>query len=102
MIERLIVWGIGRAVCGPGRGWIWTALAVRGLRMVRSTTGRREVVDIGKLKPGERVVIEHREISHGKQIKQFKAQAKAEKRERKAATTSAHRRAGRRAGKLEA
>lgn len=85
MIERMLIWGISRVAGGPGRAWIWTAIALRGLRMVRSATGRRPVVDAGTVRPGQRLIIEHREISHGKQIKQFKAKAKEEKRGRRAA-----------------
>ncbi len=89
MIERAILWGISRAAGGPGRALVWTVIARRLLRVIRSTTGRRPVVDVGTIRPGQRVVIEHRTISHGKQIKQFKAEAKqakqAAKRERRAA-----------------
>lgn len=84
-MERVIVWTVRRYTKGSGQTWVWTSLALVGLRAVRSMTGRRELVEIGKAKPGQSIVIDHRTISHGKQMKQFKAEAKTAKREQKSA-----------------
>jgi hypothetical protein len=72
-------------------------VALTGVRIVRSATGRRELVDISKVKPGQKIVIENRTISHGKQMKQFKAEERAAKREAKAQRRIA--RAGKRTAK---
>lgn len=87
MFQRLLIWGVRRYVGGSSRSWVFASLALLLVRLVRSTTGRREVVDVGSIKPGDKIVIEHLPISHGRQIKQMKAEqhaaskaAKAEKR----------------------
>lgn len=83
-MERVIVWTVRRYTNGTGQTWVWTSLALVGLRAVRWVTGRRELIETGKAKPGQSIVIDHRTISHGKQMKQFKAEAKTAKREQKA------------------
>ena len=84
-MERVIVWTVRRYTTGSGQTWVWASLALVGLRVVRSVTGRRELIEIGKAKPGQSIVIDHRTISHRKQMKQFKAEAKTAKQEQKSA-----------------
>ena len=90
-MQRAVIWAIRRYTGGPGRSWVWTSLALLGLRVVRSATGRRELIDISSVKPGQQIVIEHHTISHGKQIKQFKAEKKVADRAARAERKSAKR-----------
>lgn len=96
MLQRLALWGLRRYVGGPGRSWLFTAIAALGLRMVRSTRGRRELIDLSTISTGDRLIIEQLPVSHKKQIKQLKADKKAEKSAQKKA-----KRAEKAAGKAE-
>lgn len=84
MMQRLALWGLRRYIGGPGRSWVFTAIAALGMRMVRATRGRRELIDVSKISTGDRLVIEQLPVSHKKQIKQLKAEKKADKRLSKA------------------
>ncbi|MEM8923774.1 MAG: hypothetical protein AAGD35_09730 [Actinomycetota bacterium] len=103
MIERLIVLAVRRYVGGPARSWVFSAAAVLGYRFVRSRTGRREIVDIGGVGRGRKIVIEHVPETHATQLKaertvkraakadhrQAKRQARAERRDRRRARRAA-------------
>lgn len=67
---------------GSRRGLLMASLVTIGFTRLRSVLGRREVVDMSNIKPGETIVIEHLPISHKEQIKQFK---RDERRAKKAA-----------------
>lgn len=67
-MARLAKYLLARYAGGPGKAAVYLALAGAASRRIR----RREVVLNQRLKPGERYVIEHLEISHKKQIKQLK------------------------------
>ena len=95
MMERLIRWGVGRYLRGPGRTWLFPSLAVLGYRAVRSMVGRKEIVDIGDIEKGQRIEIEHLDVTHREQLKAEKA-AKREARKARRATRRA-----RRSGMLE-
>ncbi|MEM9890040.1 MAG: hypothetical protein AAF962_04190 [Actinomycetota bacterium] len=85
MIERLIRWGVPRYLGGPSRNWVFTSLALAGYRLARRGTGRRQIIDVGPVGTGKKIVIEHVPESHAQQIKGEKRAAKAAKRERRAA-----------------
>ncbi len=68
-MERLITFVVRRYFGGPGRSWLLTGIAVLGYRRIRSVTGRRELVDIGKIPKGQRIVIEHLPQTHADQLK---------------------------------
>ena len=72
MFVRLFKYAIYKAVSGPGRSWMFTSAAMALLRFARNRTGRRAVSDKLATKPGDTIVIEHLEISHKKQMKEFK------------------------------
>ncbi len=55
------------------------------LKVVKSFTGRRGVVDASSTKPGEKLVIEHLTTTHGAQMKEEKKAKKASRKARKAA-----------------
>ena len=84
MIERLIAWSVRRYLGGPARAWVFSSLAVLGYRFVKGRTGRRELVDIGKISTGDRIVIEAVPETH-------KAQIQAERRATRAAKAAARR-----------
>jgi len=72
MIQRLAQLGLNYYMKSPGRSWVITTVATVLLRMVRSTVGRRELIDISSIKPGEMIIIEHLAVSHEQQIKDEK------------------------------
>ncbi len=72
MFRRLVVWGIRSYVGGPAKSWVFTSAAVLGLRLVKSVGGRRELIDLSTVKPGDTILIEHLPISHKRQIKDMK------------------------------
>lgn len=83
MLSRLVKFAIRRGINGPARSWIFTSGFMALFRFARGKTGRREVVDLSATKPGDKIVIEHLDITHKQQIKQIKAEKKAGKREAK-------------------
>jgi len=84
-MTRLISFLVRRYLGGPGRSWLFSSLALLGYRSVRSLVGRREVIDVGSIGKGSKIVIEHLPISHKSQIKAAKQERKAERRQRRAA-----------------
>lgn len=80
MLRRLIIWGVRAYIRGPGRSWIYTTLALGGLRLVRRLTGRRPVVETLEVSPGHPITIEQLEISHRRQIADQRRDRKRRKR----------------------
>lgn len=72
---------------GAGRA----ALYLAGLSTVRKALRSKEVAETLTLRPGERYVVEHLEISHKGQIKELKRAEKQAKRDRRAARKAARR-----------
>lgn len=89
MIQRLALAALRRYIGGPARSWVFTSLAVLGMRAARSVLGRREVVDVTKVKRGQLVVIEHLDISHKAQMREMKAERKADRAATKAGKRAA-------------
>ncbi len=85
MIAKAVLWGVRRYIGGPGRSWLFTTLAMLGMRAAKSMTGRRELIDVSDVKPGQRLVIEHLPVSHKKQIKSIKGDKKVAAKSEKAA-----------------
>ncbi|MEM7271613.1 MAG: hypothetical protein AAF547_00910 [Actinomycetota bacterium] len=80
MFRRLVIWAVRSYIGGPARSWIFTSAAVLALRLVRSTTGRQELVDLSSVKPGQTLIIEHLPISHRRQIRDLRQERKAQRR----------------------
>ncbi len=72
MWRRLFQLAIGAYTRSPARSWLITTMATVLYRMVQRTVGRREVIDVSSIKPGEMVIIEHLPVTHKEQIKQEK------------------------------
>ncbi|MDH5521299.1 MAG: hypothetical protein OEZ14_12295, partial [Acidimicrobiia bacterium] len=51
-------------------------------RMVHKTVGRREVIDVSSIKPGEMIIIEHLPVTHKEQIKEEKRRRRRLRRSR--------------------
>lgn len=85
MIERLIRWGVPRYLGGPSRSWLFTSLALAGYRLAKRGTGRRQIVDVGPVGTGKKIVIEHVPETHAHQIKGEKRARRAAKRENRRA-----------------
>ncbi len=79
MLTRLFKYGIAKGIGGPARSWVFTSGLMALFRFARNRTGRREVLDLSATKPGDKIVIEHLDITHKEQIKQIKTSKKAEK-----------------------
>lgn len=85
MFRRLLTWGLRSYIGGPAKSWIFTSAAMLLMRLVRSNTGRRELVDLSSTKPGDTILIEHLPISHKKQIKSMKKEKRETRRASRAA-----------------
>ena len=83
MLTKLFKFAVGKGIGGPARSWIFTSGFMALFRFARSRTGRREVIDLSATKPGDKIVIEHLDITHKEQIKQIKGQKKSDKRRAK-------------------
>lgn len=86
MFRRLLVWGVRSYVGGPAKSWVFTSGAIMAVRVVRSVIGRRELIDLSSVKPGDTLTIEHLPISHKRQIKEIK---RSKRQERKATRRAA-------------
>lgn len=89
MLSKLVKLVIRKGIGGPARSWIFTSGFMALFRFARGKTGRRETLDLSATKPGDKIVIEHLDITHKQQIKQFKGEKKAEKRSVKVDKTRA-------------
>jgi len=86
MMRWLAQLGLNYYLKSPARSWVITTVATILLRLVRSTVGRRELIDISSIKPGEMIIIEHLPVSHKEQIideKKSKRRARKESRRNK-------------------
>ncbi len=86
MFRRLVIWAMRSYVGGPAKSWVFTSAAVLALRLVRSVGGRRELIDLSSVKPGETMIVEHLPVSHKRQIKDMKKEKRQAKRAAKKAT----------------
>lgn len=86
MFRRLLIWAVRSYIGGPAKSWVFTSGALMAVRFVRSVTGRRELIDLSSVKPGDSLTIEHLPISHKRQIKEIK---QSKRQERKAAKRAA-------------
>ena len=80
MLTRIFKLAVGKGLGGPARSWIFTSGFMALFRFARNRTGRRELIDLSATKPGDKIVIEHLDITHKQQIKQIKAGKKSDKR----------------------
>ncbi len=79
MLQRVVQMAIRSYVGGPSRSWLYTSAALWLLRKVQSTVGRQELVDMSSLKPGETIVIKNLDVSHRRQIRELRREAKSER-----------------------
>jgi len=92
MVNRLVIWVVRSYVGGPAKSWIFTSLALRLVKLARSAMGRRPLVDVSRIRPGETIVIEQLSISHEQQMKNMKQQRRQAKRDAKREGRAARRR----------
>ena len=88
MLKRLALRAVQSYIGGPAKSWIFTSGAMLAYRLVKSVTGRRELIDLSSVKPGETWLIEHLEVSHKKQIKEMKRSKRQARKERRRASAS--------------
>ncbi len=91
MFRKLLVWGVRRSFTGQSKSVIMSSGALMALRMMKSVTTKAEVIDLSKTKPGDKIVIEHLDVTHQQQIKAQKRAKKADKRAAKDAKRLARR-----------
>jgi len=85
MLYRLFLWTLKNLAKGPGRSWLFSTLAIALLRFVKSQTGRREYIDVSKVKPGDSFTVKHLDTTHQELNKQTRATKKADKRAKRQA-----------------
>lgn len=83
MFRRLLIWAVRSYVGGPARSWVFTSAAVLAVRLVRNVTGRREIIDLSSVKPGDRLTIENLPISHQRQMRDFRRDKRIARKEAK-------------------
>lgn len=86
-MERLITFAVRRYLGGSGRSWLFAGLALMGYRGLRSVTGRRELIDVGKIDKGQKIVIEHLGETHASQIKAVRRERRATRSAKRKAMT---------------
>jgi hypothetical protein len=89
MIRRIALWGIRSYFGGPAKSWAFSSMAAIVFRLVQSVTGRRELVDVLKVKPGDTLLIEQLSVSHKRQMKEMKKEKRQARRTRRLAAKSA-------------
>lgn len=98
MFRRILTWAVRSFVRGPGKSWVFTSGALSLARFAKARTGRRQVIDLSRTKPGDKILIEHLPVTHKQQIKAEKVAKRsaktAKKTEKKALKASS--RGGRR------
>ncbi len=83
MLSKILTWGVKTVVGGPAKSWVFTSGAMMLFNFVKKQTGRTEMIDLSNTRPGDKIVIEHLNVTHGQQMKEHKALAKADKRDAK-------------------
>ncbi len=83
MLSSLAKFAISKGLGGPARSWVFTSGLMALFRFAKGKTGRRETLDLSATKPGDKIIIEHLDITHKEQIKQFKGEKKAPKKSAK-------------------
>ncbi len=76
----MLVWGVRRSFAGPGKSWLYSSGALLALRMVKSVSTKTEVIDLSRTKPGDKIIIEHLDVTHQQQLKAEKTARKADRR----------------------
>ncbi len=84
MLVRLVLWGLRRYIGGPAKSWVFTTAAMFLWRLVRTNTGRQELIDLSSTKPGDVLLIEHLPISHKRQIKDIRKEKRQDRKLRRA------------------
>ncbi len=79
MLSKLLKFGLGKTVLKPAQSWVFTSGIMLLYRWARRRTGRREMVELTNLKPGDRYMIESLHVTHGEQIKEAKRAKKSGK-----------------------
>lgn len=85
MMRSLLKLAVRGYIRGPAKSWLFTSGAMLLWRAVTRSSAKTELVDLSGTKPGDRLIIEHLDISHGEQMKQLKKDRKAERRALKSA-----------------
>lgn len=83
IIRTLLMWGVRSYVRGPAKSWLITSAAVLGLRFAQSAMNRVAMVEKTTIKPGDRFIIEHLEITHAEQITQHRRARRRAKKSRR-------------------
>ncbi len=88
MWSRLFRLALSAYTRSPARSWLITTVVTVLYRLAQKTTGRREVIDVSSIKPGEMIIIEHLPVTHKEQIKEEKRRRGRRRRRSKPAAES--------------
>jgi hypothetical protein len=80
MLRRILTLAVFRYVRGQGRSWLYTSTVLVLWQLFTRSATRKAVVDISRPRPGDKIVIEHLDITHKQQMKDQKRARKAERR----------------------
>ena len=81
MIRRLLAGIVRGYVRTPGRSWVLASGALLLLRFATRATSGTKVLDLSRTEPGDRIVIQHLDVTHKQQAKDQKRARKAERRQ---------------------
>ena len=79
MLSKLLSFAVRKTVRGPAQSWVFTSGVLMVYRWAKRRTGRRELVELTDIKPGDRYVIESLRVTHGEQLKDEKRAKKSSK-----------------------
>ena len=88
MWSRLFQLGLRAYTRSATRSWLITAVVTMLYRLAQKTMGRREVIDVSSIKPGEMIIIEHLPVTHKEQIKEEKRKRRLRRRGARATADS--------------
>ena len=69
MSKKLLFWLLRIYFGGKQKSWLIVSVVALMLRVGKSLFGRSESVDLSKVKPGQRLVIEHLSTTHKADIR---------------------------------
>ncbi|MFT7598206.1 MAG: hypothetical protein ACI8TP_001127 [Acidimicrobiales bacterium] len=79
MFRKLLTLAVRGTVKGPAKSWVFTSAAAMLWGFVTKKASKKELIDLSKTRPGDKIIIEHLDITHKQQMKQLKRSKKDDK-----------------------
>lgn len=89
MLRRIMTMAVRGYVGGPAKSWVFTSAAMLLWRQVAKATQKNEIIDLSRTKPGDKIIIEHLDITHKQQMKDAKRAKKSDRSSAKSARREA-------------